>query len=86
MKNFFKKFKSYGFWVSLSAAVIVLLNALGRAFGFSIDEKIVDDVVMSLASLLVVLGIVDMSTNKDKGDDDFDDDDNLPNDGANMNK
>ena len=80
MKNFFKKFKSYGFWVSLSAAVIVLLNALGRAFGFSIDEKIVDDVVMSLASLLVVLGIVDMSTNKDKGDDDFDDDDNLPND------
>ena len=80
MKNFFKKFKSYGFWVSLSAAVIVLLNALGRAFGFSIDEKIVDDVVMSLAGLLVVLGIVDMSTNKDNSDDDFDDDDNLPND------
>ena len=80
MKNFFKKFKSYGFWVSLSAAIIVLLNALGRAFGFSIDEKIVDDVVMSLASLLVVLGIVDMSTNKNDSDDDFDDDDNLSND------
>ncbi len=83
MKNFFKKFKSYGFWVSLSAAVIVLLNALGRAFGFSIDEKIVDDVVMSLASLLVVLGIVDMSTNKDSHDDDSDEDDNLPNDDKN---
>ncbi len=65
MKNFFKKFKSYGFWVSLSAGIIVLLNALGRAFGFSIENQIVEDVIMSIASLLVILGVVSMN-DKDK--------------------
>lgn len=59
-----KKFKSYSFWVALASAVVVLLNALGRAFGFSIQNKVVEDVILSLASLLVVLGIVNMDTNK----------------------
>ena len=60
MKNFFKKFKTYGFWVSLSAGIIVLLNALGRAFGFEIENQVVEDVIMSVASLLVILGVVSM--------------------------
>ncbi len=56
MKNFFKKFRSYSFWVSLSGAVIILLNAFGRAFGFKIENQIVEDCIMAVAGLLVVLG------------------------------
>ena len=68
MKNFFNKFRSYSFWVSLSAAVIILLNALGKLMGFTIENKIVEDVIMSVAGLLVVLGIV-TNTSTNSGDD-----------------
>lgn len=61
MKKLFKKIKSYSFWVSLSASIVLLLNAIGNAFGFKIEEKIVNDVVMSLAGVLVVLGVVSMN-------------------------
>ena len=60
MKNFFKKFRSYSFWISLSGAIILLINALGRAFGFSIENQLVEDIVLSIAGVLVVLGLVTM--------------------------
>ena len=76
MKNFFKRITKYSFWVSLSGAVVILLNAFGKAFGFSIDNKIVEDCIMAVAGLLVVLGVVggavgqkNDSDNEDKTDD-----------------
>lgn len=68
MKKLFKKIKSYSFWVSLSASIVLLLNAIGNAFGFKIEEKIVNDVVMSLAGVLVVLGVVSMNGASHKKD------------------
>ena len=61
LKNFFKKIKSYGFWVSLSSALVLLATSLGNAFGFEIENKIIEDVVMSVAGLLAVFGIVSMN-------------------------
>ncbi len=71
MKNFFKKFRSYSFWVSLSGAVIILLNALSRLFGFEIENQVVEDVIMSVAGVFVVLGIVvyDKNSNSSENDD-----------------
>lgn len=69
MKNFFKKMKDYNFWVSLSAALIILLNAFGNAFGFSIKNQIVEDCVMSIAGMLVVFGIVNMKNGGDNSED-----------------
>lgn len=57
MKN---KIKSYGFWTALAGAVVVLVNALGQMFGFSVDNEIITNVIMSIAGLLVVLGVVTM--------------------------
>lgn len=69
MKNFFKKFRSYSFWVSLSGAIIILLNAFGRAFGFKIENQIVEDCIMAIAGLLVVLGFCFKSpTDEDKSE------------------
>lgn len=71
MKNFFKRMKSYSFWVSFSGALIIFVNSLGRIFGFEIESQIVEDCVMSIAGVLVVLGFVTM---KDKANnEDFDD-------------
>lgn len=67
MKNFFKKLlkrlKDYNFWISFSAGLVILLNAFGNAFGFSIKNQIVEDCVMAVAGMLVVFGIV--NRNKD---------------------
>lgn len=58
MKNFFKKFSSYSFWVSFSGAILILLNAFGKAFGFSVENQVVEDCIMAIAGVLVVLGVV----------------------------
>lgn len=59
-----QRLKSYKFWVALSAALIIFVKALGQAFSFDIDEKIIDGIVMGFCGVLVVLGFV----NKDVPD------------------
>ena len=55
-----KKIKSYGFWVALSGAVVLVVNALGKVFGFAVEDELISDLIMSIAGFLVVLGIVTM--------------------------
>ena len=76
MKNFFKKLGDYNFWISLSAGAVILLNALGNVFGFSIKNQIVEDCIMAVAGMLVVFGIVNM-----KDDDDGEDGENVEDNG-----
>ncbi|MBR5226929.1 MAG: hypothetical protein IKV69_02510 [Clostridia bacterium] len=54
-----QRLKSYKFWVSLSASVILFVNALGNLFGFRIDEVAMESVIMAFCGVLVVLGFVD---------------------------
>ena len=53
-----KLVKSYGFWTALAGAVVVLVQALGKLFGFSIAEEVVSNLIMSIAGILVVFGVV----------------------------
>ena len=53
-------FKSYSFWTALAGAVTILVSALGKCFGFSIDNQVITDVIMAVAGVLVVLGVVTM--------------------------
>lgn len=62
------RFKSYSFWTALAGAVVIFLNALGKCFGFSIDNDLVTGLIMAFAGILVVLGVVTMPN--DKTDDD----------------
>lgn len=62
MKN---KIKSYGFWTALAGAVVVLVNALGQMFGFSVDNEIITNVIMAIAGVLIVLGVVTMPKGED---------------------
>ncbi len=60
--------KSYSFWVSFSGALIILLNAFGRIFGWQIENQIVEDCIMSIAGILVVFGVVTMDNGGDNGE------------------
>ena len=73
MKKLFERMKSYSFWVSLSGALIIFINCLGRIFNFQIENEIVEDVIMSIAGLLVVLGFVTKEASVDKTDDNLED-------------
>ena len=54
-----QRLKSYKFWVALSGAVIIFVNALGKVFGFQIDGAVLEGVIMGFCGVLVVLGFVD---------------------------
>ena len=61
-----EKIKSYGFWTALAGAMVVLVDALGDLFGFSVSDEIVSGVVMAVAGVLVVLGVVTMPKGEKK--------------------
>lgn len=57
-----KRIKTYSFWVSLSGAIIVLVQAIGRAVGFIANADLINNIVMGIAGVLVVFGIVSSPT------------------------
>lgn len=59
-----KIFRSYGFWTAFAGAVVILINALGQLFGFSIESKLVENVILAFAGVLVALGVVSMEKAK----------------------
>lgn len=58
MKTFKSRIRKYSFWTGLSAALVMLCGAVAKCFGLSIDNKVVEDVVMSICGVLVALGFV----------------------------
>ena len=66
-----KKFKQYSFWTSLSGAIILFVEVLGRIFNFIPNNALINDLIMSIAGILVVLGIVS-SPNNEKDDNNTD--------------
>lgn len=56
------KIKNYSFWVGLSGAVVVLVEAIGRAVGFIPNGQLINDIIMAVAGVLVVFGVVSMPT------------------------
>ena len=52
--------KSYGFWTALAGSIVVLVNAIGRACGFFVEEALISDIILGVAGVLVVFGVVTM--------------------------
>lgn len=51
-------FKSYNFWVRLVAVLVLLARVVGAEFGINIDSGLIIDIATVVASILVVLGII----------------------------
>lgn len=60
-----KRLKTYSFWVSLSGAIVVLVQAIGRAVGFIANADIINNIIMSIAGVLVVFGVVSAPTEEE---------------------
>ena len=60
MKTFKTKIKSYSFWTGLSGAVVMLCTTIGKCFGWTINDKLIEEIIMSVCGVLVVLGVVCM--------------------------
>lgn len=58
------KFKNYSFWISVTGAVILLLNNLGKVFGFSVNNEAIYSIVDGVCGVLVVFGVLTMNKTK----------------------
>ena len=52
------RIKTYNFWVSLSSAIFLIIKVLGNQIGFNVDESLFSDLITSICSILVILGII----------------------------
>ena len=66
MKKIINKSSTYAFWVGLSSAIVVLVESIGKMFGFEVMGDVIEEFIMSVCGVLVVLGFV----TKDKTIDD----------------
>lgn len=66
-----EKLKSYSFWSALSGAMVIFVNALGKIFGFSVEDELISGLIMAIAGVLVVFGVVTMPNSKNESQDSF---------------
>lgn len=59
------KIKTTGFWLSLTGAIILVLQQLGQAFGFSVNSDIINGIVSAVCGVMVVLGVLIPTKNKE---------------------
>lgn len=50
--------KTYNFWIRLVAVLILLLRVVGDRLGFYVDSELYMDIATALASVLVILGVI----------------------------
>lgn len=67
------RFREYGFWISLTGAIILLLQIIGKQFGFYVNEAFISECVTAFCGVLVIMGIL-IKPKEEKDDDDHDDD------------
>lgn len=60
-----EKFKSYSFWMSVTAAIILVINNIGKVFGFTVDNSAITNIIDSVCGVLVVFGILTMPNKKE---------------------
>ena len=54
------KIRTYNFWISLSAAVLIVVRLLGQSLGFYVNSELFMDIATAVCGVLVVLGIIIM--------------------------
>ena len=63
-----EKIKTTSFWLGLSGAFVIIADCISEIFNISMFSDKVNTIVMSVCSVLVVLGIVTKKKVTDKGE------------------
>jgi len=51
-------YRSYGFWMSLSAAVLLVVQTVLHRLGIQIDQPFVQEIISAVLAVLVILGVI----------------------------
>lgn len=57
-----KKIRTTSFWLGLSGAVVILIGAIASIFGIKIQSEVIEDIIMSVCSILICFGFVNKKT------------------------
>ena len=60
------KIRTYNFWISLAAAILIVLRLVGQSLGFTVDSVLFMDIATAVCGVLVVLGIIIMPASTTK--------------------
>ncbi|MGN7360005.1 phage holin [Paenibacillus sp. SAF-054] len=61
------KWRNYGLWVSLTAAMLLAVQAVGGLFGLQVTPEQYDGIVAAVNSVLGVLVLLGIVSNPDAG-------------------
>jgi len=56
--NFSMQLKSYSFWLGISSALLLLVQAIGEPLGLEINEEAYMSIINAVLGIFVVLGII----------------------------
>lgn len=62
------KLKTTSFWLGLSGAVVLILDSLSSIFNIKLYSQEVQSIIITICSVLVMLGIVTKKNTDDKND------------------
>lgn len=51
-------YRSYGFWMSLSAAVLLVVQTVLQRLGIQIDKPFIQEIISAVLAVLVILGVI----------------------------
>ncbi|HEY8424204.1 MAG TPA: phage holin [Clostridia bacterium] len=51
-------YRTYGFWMSLSAAILLVVQTILSRMGIQIDAPFVQEVISGILAVLVILGVI----------------------------
>lgn len=57
-----KRIKTTSFWLGLSGAVVIFVSAIASIFGIKIQSEVIEDIIMSVCSVLICFGFVNKKT------------------------
>ena len=53
-----EKIKTTSFWLGLSGLLVIILDCFSKIFEINIVSGVVEDVIITISSMLVLLGII----------------------------
>ena len=65
MKN---KIKTTSFWLGIGSSIVIVVSCISDLIGFDIGTSIIESIVVSICSVLVMLGIITKRTENDSDD------------------
>ena len=62
-----EKIKTTSFWLGLSSAIVLIVDCMAGLFGVDFSSGALEDVLLTICSVLVVVGFVGLTEGEMKG-------------------